>query len=82
MKAEDILVDFDSDYFEGNVYGELAYKYEVVIQAMEKYGEEVLKIAAEKAKTKKKEIPYEGVRAGGSYYIDIVDKESIIECLK
>lgn len=40
--------------------------------------EQALKAASEKAKQKKKEIPYEGVRAGGSYYIDIIDKDSIL----
>ena len=34
--------------------------------------------AAEKAKTKKKEIPYTGARAGGSYFIDVVDTDSIL----
>lgn len=40
--------------------------------------EAALKEAAEKAKTKKKEIPYTGARAGGSYFIDVVDTDSIL----
>lgn len=40
--------------------------------------EAALKEAAEKAKTKKKEIPYTGARAGGSYFIDVIDTDSIL----
>lgn len=76
MKAEDFLDDnFLSEYYQGEVFGDFAYPRATVIEAMEKYAEEVLKIAAEKATT--------------NYVIDnegevefIVDKESIINCLK
>jgi hypothetical protein len=40
--------------------------------------EEALKSAANNAKTKKKEIPYTGARAGGSYFVDVVDTDSIL----
>lgn len=47
------------------------------IQAIKEIITEVLKEAADSAELKDKEIPYEGVRAGGSYFIKIINKKSI-----
>lgn len=82
MTAEEILVRFDSEYFQGTDYGEYAFTYDTVIKAMEKYAEEVLKIAAEKAKVT-------GERGEEYHYhfcteddVISVDKLSILNCLK
>jgi len=69
MKAEDIL----REVFNKNKFADFPYNetYVATIEAMEKYGEEVLKIAAEKAEVNVKDYnDYE------------VDKKSILNCLK
>ncbi len=33
----------------------------------------------EKVKTTKKKIPYTGVRIGGSYFVEVIDKNSILK---
>lgn len=40
--------------------------------------ERVLELAAENAKLKAVEIEYTGVRAGGSYFVNKIDKNSIL----
>jgi len=75
MKAEDIL----REVFNKNKFADFPYndRYVATIEAMEKYGEEVLKIAAEKAKltTYQKGNHMDFSRK-------MVDKESILNCLK
>lgn len=39
MKAEDILEDFEDEYYEGAVYGSFAYPRNVVLEAMKAYAE-------------------------------------------
>lgn len=75
MRPEEILAQFDAECYHGGVYSDFACPYDTVIQAMEKYGKEVLKIVAEKA-----EIETDGM-------VDCLDsirvnKDSILNCLK
>lgn len=72
IKPEDILAQFDPECYHGEVYSDYAFPYDTVIRAMEKYGEEVLKIAAEKAEIIK----------SINFGYEIIDKESILNCLK
>ena len=41
----------------------------------------VLELAAENSELVNEEIQYGGVRAGGSYYIKVVDKQSILNTI-
>lgn len=70
------------EFIEENQNGVLLNDYSLTdtIWFMEKYSEEVLKIAAEKAKTEEKYFPHE---LGGYYkQVGVVNKESILNCLK
>lgn len=88
MKAEDIL----REVFEEFKFADYPYHntYDATIKAMERYGEEVLKIAAEKAKIKRNYYPNnEGLDLQierERFYMDeyefFVSKESILNCLK
>ena len=53
-----------------------------IINAMKYACRKTLELAAENAKTVSKKIEYTGVRAGGYYTIDIVDKKSILDTIK
>lgn len=91
MKAEDFLDDnFIAEYYQGEVFGDFAYPRATVIEAMGKYAEEILKIAAEKAKIKRNYYPKdEGLDSQISRrehhiyeYTYFIDKESVLNCLK
>ena len=56
---------------------EFKVNYTNLINCINEINKEVLKEAANNAELRDKEIPYEGVRAGGSYFIKIINKKSI-----
>jgi hypothetical protein len=83
MKAEKFLQDsFTISHFYSDKYNKMMCFSDDVQKAMVEFAkikvEEALNAAAKNAKTKKKEIPYTGARAGGSYFVDVVDTDSIL----
>lgn len=64
-------VDFENYVFQKHI---LAATKEILTKVLQK--------AADNATTETKMIPYTGVRAGGSYPVEIVDKQSILDTIK
>lgn len=58
------------------------YTFNMVLSAMKEACLKTLELAAENAETITKNIEYRGVRAGGYYAIEVVDKQSILNTIK
>ena len=68
-------------FFKEELSGEPLTEESVIVGLIEfakLHCEAQLKVILENAKTKTKMIPYTGVRAGGSFPVEVIDKDSII----
>lgn len=69
--ASELIIKMTKDNLDASIS-------EMMIEFANIHVKEALLYAANSAKMMELEVPYTGVRAGGSYYIKTIDKESIL----
>ena len=72
--------EFATEHNEARMPRGVSYQKEIgemMIEFAKLHCEAQLKVILENAKTKTKMIPYTGVRAGGSFPVEVIDKDSI-----
>jgi len=73
----DVMINYDTEYFEGAVFGTSAYSYDTVSTMMEEYGRKMWNAALEwAAENANSNTSYGG---GWGSDVSIVDKQSILK---